>query len=185
MRQRVMIAMAIACNPALLLADEPTTALDVTVQAEILSLLAELERERRMAMVLVTHDLGVVARVADRVAVMYAGQVVERGTADDVFDRPAHPYTLGLQAAIHHGGEGQRRPLLPIEGSPPDLFRPPAGCAYADRCPWAMRLCASREPPLWTVAAGHAARCWLHHPRAGARPPPELFRGALMEVGLG
>jgi oligopeptide/dipeptide ABC transporter ATP-binding protein len=182
MRQRVMIAMAIACNPALLLADEPTTALDVTVQAEILSLLAELQRERGMSLVLVTHDLGVVARVADHVAVMYAGQVVERGTAEDVFARAAHPYTLGLQAAMPHGGEGDRRPLVPIEGSPPDLFRPPPGCAYFDRCPWAMRICEGRDPPLWTLEADHAARCWLHHARAGARPPPELHRGAPMEA---
>ncbi len=182
MRQRVMIAMAIACNPSLLLADEPTTALDVTVQAEILSLLAELQRERGMAMVLITHDLGVVARVADQVAVMYGGQIVERGTVDDVFARTAHPDTLGLQSAMPHGGEGERKRLVPIEGSPPDLFHPPAGCAYYARCPWAMRLCEGRDPPLWSLEAGHAARCWLHHARAGARRPPELHRGAQMEA---
>ncbi len=182
MRQRVMIAMAVACGPALLLADEPTTALDVTVQAEILSLLAELQRERGMAVVLITHDLGVVARMADRVEVMYAGQIVERGTAEDVFARTAHPYTLGLQAAMPHGGEGDRRPLVPIQGTPPDLFRPPPGCAYFDRCPHAMRLCQRRDPPLWTLATGHASRCWLHHAQAGGRLPPELHRGALMEA---
>ncbi len=182
MRQRVMIAMAIACSPALLLADEPTTALDVTVQAEILSLLAELQRERGMAIVLITHDLGVVARLADRVAVMYAGEIVERGSAEDVFARPAHPYTLGLQGAMPHGGEGDRRPLVPIEGTPPDLFRPPPGCAYFDRCPYAMRICQGRDPPLWAVEAGHVGRCWLHHARAGARRPPELHRGAQMEA---
>ncbi len=182
MRQRVMIAMAVACGPALLLADEPTTALDVTVQAEILSLLAELQRERGMAIVLITHDLGVVARMADQVAVMYAGQIVERGSAEDVFARTAHPYTLGLQGAMPHGAEGDRRPLVPIPGSPPDLFRPPPGCAYFDRCPHAMRLCQGRDPPLWTLAAGHASRCWLHHAQAGGRRPPELHRGALMEA---
>jgi oligopeptide/dipeptide ABC transporter ATP-binding protein len=182
MRQRVMIAMAVACSPALLLADEPTTALDVTVQAEILSLLAELQRERGMSIVLITHDLGVVARMADQVAVMYAGQIVERGSAEDVFARPAHPYTLGLQGAMPHGGEGGRRPLVPIEGSPPDLFRPPPGCAYFDRCPHAMRICESRDPPLWMLETGHASRCWLHHARAAVRRPPELHRGAQMEV---
>ncbi|HET6440141.1 MAG TPA: ABC transporter ATP-binding protein [Anaeromyxobacter sp.] len=180
MRQRVMIAMAIACGPALLLADEPTTALDVTVQAEILALLTELQRERGMAVVLITHDLGVVARVADDVAVMYAGRIVERGTVEDVFARSAHPYTLGLEAAMPHAGEGDRRPLVPIEGSPPDLFRPPAGCAYFDRCPWAMQVCESRDPPLLTVKTGHESRCWLHDARA--HRPPELQADGQVEA---
>jgi oligopeptide/dipeptide ABC transporter ATP-binding protein len=180
MRQRVMIAMAIACDPKILIADEPTTALDVTVQAQILDLLEALQREQGMAIVLITHDLGVVARPADDVAVMYAGQIVERATVDDLFGRPAHPYTLGLRQSMPRRDERARRRLEPIEGSPPDLFSPPAGCAYADRCPWAMKGCARVEPPLWEVAPGHLSRCWLHHASAAARRPAALFTGAVM-----
>jgi oligopeptide/dipeptide ABC transporter ATP-binding protein len=183
MRQRVMIAIAIACNPKVLIADEPTTALDVTVQAQILNLLKDLQREHGMAVVLITHDLGVVAQMADHVAVMYAGQIVEQGTIDDVFYRPAHPYTLGLHQAMPHEDEGRRRRLEPIEGSPPDLFSPPPGCAYFERCPWAMKVCGPNVPPLWTVQPGHAARCWLHHENATGRAPERLFRGALMREG--
>jgi oligopeptide transport system ATP-binding protein len=182
MRQRVMIAMAIACGPSLLIADEPTTALDVTVQAEILALLSDLQRDTGMAIILITHDLGVVARMADRVAVMYAGQIVEHGTAEQVFTRPAHPYTLGLRAALPRDAEGARERLVAIEGSPPDLFSPPAGCPYFERCPWAMRACGPADPPPWAVEPGHEARCWLHHAGARARRPPELFRGAEMEA---
>jgi oligopeptide/dipeptide ABC transporter ATP-binding protein len=181
MRQRVMIAMAIACEPSLLVADEPTTALDVTVQAEILALLADLQRERGMSIILITHDLGVVARMADHVAVMYAGQIVERGTAEDVFHRRAHPYTLGLEAAMPRPEEGARERLVPIEGSPPDLFSPPPACAYVERCPYAMHICDELAPPLWTVEPGHASRCWLHHGLASARRPRELHHGAEME----
>jgi oligopeptide/dipeptide ABC transporter ATP-binding protein len=181
MRQRVMIAMAIACEPSLLIADEPTTALDVTVQAEILALLTDLQRERGMSIILITHDLGVVARMADHVAVMYAGQIVERGTAEEIFHRPAHPYTLGLKAAMPQPAEGARERLVPIEGSPPDLFSPPPACAYVERCPYAMRICDEVAPPLWAVEAGHASRCWLHHVEASARRPRELHRGAEME----
>jgi len=181
MRQRVMIAMAIGCNPALLIADEPTTALDVTVQAQILELLAALQQEQRMAILLITHDLGVVAQVADDVAVMYAGMIVEQGTAEDVFLRPAHPYTLGLRQALPQ--PGRRARLEPIEGSPPDLFAPPPGCPYAERCPWAMRICGPHEPPLWAVAPGHRARCWLHHEHAASRRPKRLHHGALMPAG--
>jgi oligopeptide/dipeptide ABC transporter ATP-binding protein len=183
MRQRVMIAMAIACSPKLLVADEPTTALDVTVQAQILDLLRDLQREHGMAIVLITHDLGVVAQMADEVAVMYAGQIVERGSVDDVFYRPAHPYTLGLQQAMPSDAEGTRARLEPIEGSPPDLFGPPPGCPYSARCPWAMTVCGPELPPLWPVEAGHASRCWLHHEGAAARRPEKLFRGAQMPGG--
>jgi oligopeptide/dipeptide ABC transporter ATP-binding protein len=182
MRQRVMIAMAIACNPKVLIADEPTTALDVTVQAEILNLLRDLQREHGMSIVLITHDLGVVAQMADDVAVMYAGEIVEQGTVDDVFYRPAHPYTLGLQQAMPHAGERRAR-LEPIEGSPPDLFSPPPGCPYFERCPWAMAVCGPDDPPLWTVQPAHAARCWLHHEHAAHRRPERLFHGALMRGG--
>jgi oligopeptide transport system ATP-binding protein len=183
MRQRVMIAMAIACNPKILIADEPTTALDVTVQAQILGLLKDLQREHRMSIVLITHDLGVVAQMADEVAVMYAGEIVEQGTVDDVFYRPAHPYTLGLQQSMPHRDERRRARLEPIEGSPPDLFSPPAGCPYFERCPWAMKVCGPNDPPLWAVQPGHAARCWLHHENAASRRPERLFRGAVMQGG--
>jgi oligopeptide transport system ATP-binding protein len=163
MRQRVMIAMAIACNPRILIADEPTTALDVTIQAQILELMKKLQRERNMAIVLITHDLGVVANMAEDVAVMYAGQIVESGTVDDIFYRSSHPYTLGLRAAMPQNDELKKKKLIPIEGSPPDLFSPPKGCAYFDRCPNAMSICAQINPELWGVASGHHSRCWLHH----------------------
>ncbi|MEM6708044.1 MAG: ABC transporter ATP-binding protein [Pseudomonadota bacterium] len=167
MLQRAMIAMAIACEPDVLIADEPTTALDVTIQAQILDLLNDLKRETNMAIVLITHDLGVVARMADRVAVMYAGQIVEAGSVDDIFYRSAHPYTLGLRAAM----PTNRRPvagaaedrLQPIDGSPPDLFAPPQGCGYCARCPHAMRVCHDTPPPVVDMAAEHRARCWLQH----------------------
>jgi oligopeptide/dipeptide ABC transporter ATP-binding protein len=163
MQQRAMIAMAIACEPAILIADEPTTALDVTIQAQVLDLLAELQRDKGTAVILITHDLGVVARMADEVAVMYAGQIVEHGSVDDVFYRPAHPYTVGLQAAMPSDRSGPEHRLLPIEGSPPDLFSPPEGCAYAARCPHAMRICAERDPPQFHLLPGHFGRCWLNH----------------------
>jgi oligopeptide/dipeptide ABC transporter ATP-binding protein len=174
MLQRAMIAMAIACEPQVLIADEPTTALDVTIQAQILDLLKELQRNVGMAIVLITHDLGVVARMADEVAVMYAGEIVERGSADDVFYGAAHPYTVGLRAAMP-SKDTQRSGLRPIEGAPPDLFAPPVGCAYFARCPYAMELCESRHPPQFAVSAQHHSRCWLHHVDAPPRAP--LQRG--------
>ncbi len=168
MLQRAMIAMAIACKPALLIADEPTTALDVTIQAQILDLLRELQKETGMAIILITHDLGVVARMADEVAVMYAGQVVEAGSVYDVFYRSAHPYTLGLRQAMPASHRDRAQRLQPIEGSPPDLFAPPAGCAYAARCPQAMQVCQSRAPASVEAGPAHQSRCWLLHPLAPA-----------------
>jgi len=164
MLQRAMIASAIACEPALLIADEPTTALDVTIQAQILDLLQELQRTTGMALILITHDLAVVARMADDVAVMYAGQIVEQGPVDDIFYRSAHPYTAGLKAAMPNNDPDHQQPLLPIEGSPPDLFSPPSGCAYAARCPSAMQICGRQDPPRFAQTDAHFARCWLHHP---------------------
>jgi oligopeptide/dipeptide ABC transporter ATP-binding protein len=163
MRQRVMIAMAIACNPEVLIADEPTTALDVTIQAQILGLLKDLQRKRGMSVVLITHDLGVVAQMADQVAVMYAGQVVEAGPANEIFYRSSHPYTRGLRAAMPESGEKTRKRLVPIDGSPPDLFSPPVGCAYFERCPHAMKVCQKVIPPLYDLREEHHSRCWLHH----------------------
>ncbi len=170
MLQRAMIAMAIACKPAILIADEPTTALDVTIQAQILDLLQDLQKETGMAIILITHDLGVVARMADEVAVMYAGKIVEHGTVDDVFYRSAHPYTLGLRAAMPTNDPTRQHSLEPIEGSPPDLFSPPQGCGYAARCPHAMEVCHHRQPDDFYLPGTHTSRCWLHHPQATEKP---------------
>ncbi|MBF0624577.1 MAG: ABC transporter ATP-binding protein [Magnetococcales bacterium] len=169
MLQRTMIAMALAAQPSLLIADEPTSALDVTIQAQILDLLASLQRQRGMAIVLITHDLGVVARLAHRVAVMYAGLVVESAPVEALFAHPGHPYTVGLRQALPDPDPGEKRPLQPIPGAPPNLSDPPAGCGYAPRCPHAMRLCRDRPPPLFELGPDHQARCWLHHPQAPRR----------------
>lgn len=158
MRQRVMIAMALACKPRLLIADEPTTALDVTVQAQILALLDELKRETGTAVVLITHDLGVVADHADEVVVMYAGRVAEQAPTARIFARPEHPYTVGLLGAAPklEGGAGR---LASIEGTVPDLLHPPPGCRFAPRCPFRVPACEA-QPPLAGLAPGHAAACW-------------------------
>jgi oligopeptide/dipeptide ABC transporter ATP-binding protein len=177
MLQRAMIAMAIACEPDILIADEPTTALDVTIQAQILDLMQELQRKNGMAIVLITHDLAVVARMADDVAVMYAGEIIEKGSADDVFYRSAHPYTLGLRAAMPTSATAKTEGLRPIEGTPPDLFDPPVGCPYFARCPYAMRVCDRDHPPRFALGAEHYSRCWLQHAEAPRRAP-ELYRGA-------
>jgi oligopeptide/dipeptide ABC transporter ATP-binding protein len=174
MLQRAMIAMAIACEPAILIADEPTTALDVTIQAQILDLLGDLQKETGMAIILITHDLGVVARMADDVLVMYAGEVVEKGSVDDIFYRSGHPYTQGLRLAMPSNRQvstdEDEQTLLAIDGSPPDLFNPPKGCAYHPRCPYVMRVCAERTPPVEALGTGHHTQCWLHHEQAGALP---------------
>ncbi|WP_052476057.1 ABC transporter ATP-binding protein [Cohnella kolymensis] len=161
MCQRVVIAMALACNPELLIADEPTTALDVTVQAQILELLLQLKREFRMSMLLITHDMGVAAEVADRIAVMYAGAVVEEGTVAEIFERPRHPYTIGLLQSIP-GLEGDRGgELYTIKGTIPKIDQIPTGCRFHPRCPYAMDICRQNEPPLRESNTGHKAACWL------------------------
>ena len=170
MLQRAMIAMAIACEPAILIADEPTTALDVTIQAQILDLLNDLQRETQMSIILITHDLGVVARMADEVMVMYAGQVVEHGSVDDIFYRSAHPYTLGLRGAMPTNNREGSQTLVPIDGSPPDLFQPPAGCGYCARCPHAMKICSSESPTVALLGNDHWSRCWLHDSDNSNRP---------------
>ncbi|MCC6718297.1 MAG: ABC transporter ATP-binding protein [Acetobacteraceae bacterium] len=161
MRQRAMIAMALACQPKLIIADEPTTALDVTVQSQILSLLKELTRETGAALILITHDLGVVARYADRVSVMYAGRVVETGTARDIYKRPQHPYTQGLMACVPRLDQVLGRRLVPIDGQPPDLTRLPPGCAFAPRCGWVTERCLQERPSLDPVGNGHLKACFV------------------------
>ena len=168
MLQRAMIAQSLACNPAILIADEPTTALDVTIQAQILELMSELQRTEAMSIILITHDLAVVARMADRVAVMYAGQIVESGSVDDIFYRSSHPYTLGLKAAMPSNTHDRNKSLTPILGSPPDLFNPPTGCGYCARCPHAMKVCAEHLPEETQLTPAHKTRCWLHHRLAPA-----------------
>ena len=176
MLQRAMIAQSLACNPAVLMADEPTTALDVTIQAQILELMAELQRTENMSIILITHDLAVVARMADRVAVMYAGQIIESGSVDDIFYRSSHPYTLGLKEAMPSNKGDRDKKLSPILGSPPDLFHPPVGCGYFARCPYAMKVCEHQQPPEYLLAGdtAHQARCWLQH--AGAPVNKRLYQ---------
>ena len=160
MRQRIMIAMALSCNPALILADEPTTALDVTIQAQILELLRSLSRKLGAAMLIITHNLGVVARYADRVNVMYAGRIVERGTARELYANPRHPYTLGLLRSVPRLDEPRRAKLDPIPGQPPDLTRLPPGCSFAPRCSFVVDHCRVKRPELELVAPDHTAACW-------------------------
>ncbi len=163
-RQRVMIAMALACKPALLFADEPTTALDVTIQAQILEVMRTTQKEMNMGIIFITHNMGVVARMADRIAVMYAGQIVESGTAKDIFYHPKHPYTWGLIGSVPrmHGEIPHR--LISIPGTPPDLFAPPKGCGFAARCSRCMHVCLDHTPTE-TEVEGHRVRCWLYDPR--------------------
>lgn len=161
MRQRVMIGMALSCDPKLLIADEPTTALDVTIQAQILELLQRLSAELGMAVIMISHDLGVLARFADRVSVMYAGFVVETGTVDQVFNDPRHPYTLGLLRSIPHLEAPVRSKLIPIEGAPPDLMKLPSGCPFRPRCPYAVERSNLENPPLKPLGDGHEVACWV------------------------
>ncbi len=163
MRQRAMIAMAMACNPRLLIADEPTTALDVTIQAQILELMLELKEKLGAAIILITHDLGVVAGFASKVLVMYAGKIVENGTTREIFYQHRHPYTRGLLASVPRPGREVRKKLNPIAGRPPDLINPPRGCAFWPRCDRAMLICREMQPPLTDLSGTHRVSCWLTH----------------------
>lgn len=165
MRQRVMIAIALITDPLLLIADEPTTALDVTIQAQILELLKRLKAELDTAIILITHDLGVVADICDRVNVMYGGKIVEQGRVDDVYYRARHPYTLGLLGSVPNPKAPVRERLVPIPGQPPDLLAPPAGCPFVTRCPQAMVVCRDHMPPSLRVDDSHHVACWLFHPQ--------------------
>jgi oligopeptide transport system ATP-binding protein len=160
MRQRVMIAMALSCNPKLVLADEPTTALDVTIQAQILEILARLSKEMGTAVIIITHNLGVVARYADRVNVMYGGKIVESATAAELYSNPRHPYTLGLLRSVPRLDEARKDKLEPIEGSPPDLANLPPGCSFYPRCKFRSERCLQEAPPLMSVGDKHYAACW-------------------------
>ncbi len=161
MRQRVMIAMALSCDPKMLIADEPTTALDVTIQAQILELVQKLGKELGTAVLIITHNLGVVARYADRVNVMYAGKIIERGTSREIYGNPRHPYTIGLLASVPRLDEPRKEQLDPIQGLPPDLIALPEGCSFRPRCKFAIDRCATEIPPLVEVSEGHTSACWV------------------------
>ncbi len=184
MRQRVVIAMALACNPKLLIADEPTTALDVTIQAQILELMKDIQQKTEAAIIFITHDLGVVANVADRVAVMYAGKVVEIGTVDEIFYNPKHPYTWGLIASMP-SLDGSEEELYAIPGTPPDLLKPPKGDAFAPRNPQALKIDFEMEPPLFKVSDTHYAATWLLHEHAHAVQPPAVVEKRILQMKAG
>ena len=166
MRQRAMIAIAFACQPKLLIADEPTTALDVTIQAQIMRLIKELQKKLNTSVILITHDLGVVANVAKRIVVMYSGKIVESGNSEDIFYHPKHPYTCALLNAVPRLDLENKQVLASIEGTPPDLLNPPKGCPFCTRCKYCMEICCEELPEMTQFEDGHQAACWLHHPMA-------------------
>ncbi|GGM24916.1 ABC transporter ATP-binding protein [Paraliobacillus quinghaiensis] len=181
MRQRVVIAIALACNPKILLADEPTTALDVTIQAQILELMKDIQKKTEASIIFITHDLGVVANVADRVAVMYAGKIVEIGTVDDIFYNPKHPYTWGLLGSMPTV-DSKEDELFAIPGTPPDLMNPPKGDAFAARNPFAMKIDTEEEPPMFKVSDTHYAATWLLHEDAPEVDPPESVKRRMKDI---
>ena len=161
MRQRVMIAMGLICSPKLLIADEPTTALDVTIQAQILELMKDIRQKTGMAIIFITHNLGVVADICDKISVMYAGKIVEQGSVDDIFYNPSHPYTKGLLRSMPRVDAEQYERLIPIEGTPVDMLNPPEGCPFGPRCEHCMKVCLKHNPPNISISDGHTAACWL------------------------
>ncbi|MDT8716537.1 ABC transporter ATP-binding protein [Clostridium sp. 19966] len=178
MRQRAMIAIALACSPKILIADEPTTALDVTIQAQIMDLIKDLQVKLGTAVVLITHDLGVVASVADRIQVMYAGQIVERGTKEEIFSNPQHPYTWALLQSVPRLDTKHKDVLYSINGTPPDLLKPPVGCPFASRCEYAMEVCKEVPPEETVITDSHKVNCWLKHELAPKVKNPIAKEGA-------
>ena len=179
MRQRVVIAIALACNPKLMIADEPTTALDVTIQAQIIDLLKKIQKENNTAVVMITHDLGVVAGMADDIIVMYAGRIVEKGTVYEIFNEPKHPYTDALLKAVPNLKNENKSELRIIPGTPPDLIAPPKGSGFASRCQYCMGICKEQSPEYTRFSGSHEAACWLNHPMAkevyGIKDIKEVF----------
>ena len=166
MRQRIIIAIALACDPKIIIADEPTTALDVTIQAQVLELISHLKEEIDSGIIMITHDLGVVASICDRLAIMYGGKIVETGTVFEIFEHPQHPYTIGLLSCISNPNELEKKELHPIPGSPPDLLNIQDTCPFADRCTAAMKICKMRMPQETQLSDTHRCSCWLQHPKA-------------------
>ena len=186
MRQRVMIAMALACDPDILIADEPTTALDVTIQAQIIELMQEMQEKNGNAIVMITHDLGVVADIADKIMVMYAGRPVEFGTADQIFYESRHPYTWGLIRSIPEQAIDEKKPLTPIQGNPPSLVNLPRGCAFAPRCPYATELCRTQRPERTELEGGHYAAChYAGDPEFARKNAPSTSRTRATHVATG
>lgn len=175
MRQRVMIATALSCSPKLLIADEPTTALDVTIQAQILDLMKKLRDEVNTSIIIITHDLGVIAEVCTHMIVMYGGMIMEKGPVDEIFYNPKHPYTLGLHKSVPRMDSENKERLVPIAGSPPDLLSPPKGCPFAPRCDYAMEICLEQAAPMFDINESHCSSCWLLHENA---PDVEGFKGS-------
>ena len=167
MRQRAMISMALACEPKLLIADEPTTALDVTIQAQILEIMKDLKKTHSMSIVLITHDLGIVSDICDKIIIMYGGEIMEYGPIETLFTAPSHPYTIGLIRSLPKIDQKEGEPLTPIEGSPVDLMHPPAGCPFASRCEHCMKVCLTEKPPYFELSPGHYSACWLQYDRKG------------------
>ncbi len=180
MRQRAMIATALLCNPKLLIADEPTTALDVTIQAQILDIMKRLANELDTSIILITHDLGVIAEICTDIIVMYGGMIMEKGTADDIFYNPQHPYTQGLLKSVPRMDREEKGRLVPIQGSPPDLITPPTGCPFSPRCPYVMQICTEEASPTFEIDESHSSACWLLHKNA---PKVEGYRKGSVQIG--
>ena len=182
MRQRAMIAIALACNPKLLIADEPTTALDVTIQAQILDLMKDLQNKIDTSIIIITHDLGVVADMAQRIVVMYGGKIIEYGSNKDIFYKSRHPYTWGLLKSVPRlDVRKQNNRLDSIEGTPPDLFSPPKGCPFAARCEYAMKICKKEMPPEYEISEGHISSCWINNPHAPhVETPKDIINSNLL-----
>ena len=180
MKQRVVIAIALIGSPSIIIADEPTTALDVTIEAQILDLLKDLQKTLGTSIILITHDLGVIAKLCDRVLVMYGGKIVERGTAEEIFYETSHPYTMGLMKSIATLDTDKNQALVPIDGTPPDLFAPPHGCPFAARCQYCMEICREEMPEEHVLTQEHKCSCWLMHEDA---PKVDLRAGVVLEGG--